>query len=118
MVIACFVALVAACGPECEQGVRQTATSPGGAYAATVYVRNCHATSPFMTIVSIDRAGDPFDGDDYVYAVKSNGGVSVEWASDSLLIVRAPKAEVFRRHDRWRAVMVRYEAHELQRTAP
>ena len=105
-VVTCFVL---ACRPACEHDIRQSASAPDRRYVATVFVENCHATAPFVTMVNVRRASDEFDADDHVFAAKGSVAASVAWTSPHTLVIRAEEAEHFRRESHWREVSVMYE---------
>ncbi len=117
-VLPCLLSAATACAPECEREIRQTAMSPGGSHVATVFVENCHATSPFVTTVSIRPAEKELDPDDYVFAAKGSVGVAVAWVSDDAIVIHTDATEVFRRTDRWRGVSVRYARPDRNQEPP
>jgi hypothetical protein len=109
--IAMLCALCVACEPECADDVVSYEGSPDGRYVATVFVRNCHATSPFVTIVSIRPRDEAFDPDgEYVLSVHGRVPVSVRWESATQLAVSHPSARVYRSERSWRDVTIRYRA--------
>lgn len=110
LVVAVACLLVAACGPECAEDVVASEGSPDGRYVATVFVRNCHATSPFVTIVSIRPGDEAFDPDGpYVFSLHGRAPVSVRWDSATQLTVTHPAERVYRSAESWRGVRVRYQ---------
>jgi hypothetical protein len=110
LIAACLAAVVLSCTPECERDIRETVTSPDGQHIATVILENCHATSPSVTVVSIRRAADKLDPDDYVFSgAKGSVATTIAWTSPATLVIRSADAQVFRRAERWGGVAVRYE---------
>ena len=43
----------------CDDALLDTSTSPDGRLAVDTFERNCHATAPHMTVVSVRRASMP-----------------------------------------------------------
>jgi hypothetical protein len=92
----------------CGNELLAESPSPDGRYRAVVFERDCGATSPFSTQVSILEAGDDFDGEggntlvadtNHGDAPSGPGGgpeVSVRWlAPNKLQISHHGKARVF-----------------------
>lgn len=64
--------------------------SPDGRYIATVFERNCGATSPYLRIVSIRPEGTrlrPDDDDSTVFVTKDQPNVRVSWSGPRQLTV-------------------------------
>ena len=102
---------------ECSESDAGRAASPGKAYVATVFVRNCGATTGYVTHVNLRGAADAFVPDAHgvirggeVVAMDGNPRVALNWAGDADLEV-----EVFSRDQRspinnsglWNSVHVR-----------
>jgi hypothetical protein len=74
----------------CSSSVLSEAVSPDGQYVATVFERNCGATSPYVRIVSIRPKGTRirFDNDSsLVFATEGQLNVGVKWSGPRELTV-------------------------------
>ena len=107
--LVCITVFAAACEPACDDEIRQSAPSPDHRYIARVFVENCHATAPFVTVVSIGRSTDEFDPDDYVFAAKGSIAAKVTWTSPNTLVIKTADTHFFRQKPRWRDVSVTYD---------
>ena len=102
---------------ECSETDAGQAMSPDKAYVATVFVRNCGATTGYVTHVNLRGAGDAFVPDSHgvirageVVSVGGNPRVALNWTDDADLEV-----EVLSRDNRslisnsglWNSVHVR-----------
>jgi hypothetical protein len=67
---------------ECENETLREASSPDGKYVASVFERNCGATTPYYRIVAIRPAGTRLDADkheDWVFVTKERSEVQLAW---------------------------------------
>ena len=74
----------------CSSSILSEAVSPDGRYIATVFERNCGATSPYLRIVSIYPEGirlRPEDDGSWVFVSKDQPNVGVSWSSPRQLTV-------------------------------
>jgi hypothetical protein len=77
---------------ECGNNVLAEATSPDDRYTATVFERNCGATTPYTRIVSIRRRESRFDSEDqktWVFVAKDQPSIKIRWSSIRQLDVAA-----------------------------
>jgi hypothetical protein len=79
---------------ECSESDAGRAASPGKAYVATVFVRNCGATTGYITHVNLRGAGDAFVPDGHgvirageVVSMDGNPRVALNWTGDADLEV-------------------------------
>lgn len=95
ILILALVAPAQACRPECRNETISEAKSPSGVYAASVFSRNCGATSGNNFQVSIYRAGSESDAPgnafvvdfpaEYYYKGHARPEVKLKWLGDSNL---------------------------------
>jgi hypothetical protein len=97
---------------ECSDKVKLEQPSPDRRYVATVFERNCGATTSLATVVSLRKGGTPFvsGAKDYLFAIEGPLEVSVSWTDARTLVVEHAEAEVFRRRPRWHGVVLRYKS--------
>lgn len=79
---------------ECSESDTGRAVSPGKAYVATVFVRNCGATTGYVTHVNLRGASDAFVPDSHgvirageVISMDGNPRVALNWTGDTDLEV-------------------------------
>lgn len=115
--------ILAGCLPDlCENEIIKTVASPGGTYKAVVFQRDCGATTDFSTQVSVLPAGTklPNSGGNVFVGTTARGAappgpgggpvVDVQWINDGrLLVTYDARAEVFRKEDRYRQVLIVYQ---------
>jgi hypothetical protein len=85
---------VSACGT-CGEEMTGQETSPDRAYTATTYVRNCGATTSYVTHVNVHRTSKSlraaWDGavrEGEVVSIKGNDRVNVKWLNPRSVEVR------------------------------
>ena len=127
--LASFVTLIlllsqACTGGLCANDVLGTYPAPSGQYEAILFVRNCGATTPFGTNVSVLRPGDQLGdeaGNIFLVAAAPSSHVAtnrigaplveVRWLTgDTLLIRHSAGVEIHRQVLIERGVHVRYAA--------
>ena len=96
---------------DCADTVKAEAPSPGGGYVATVFERDCGATTDFSTHVSIREADEPFDSSTKtrVLIVAGQTEVDIEWSTEKKLSVTFSPAETFTKLETWRDVRIVYK---------
>jgi hypothetical protein len=96
--------------PGCSNDVLSERVSPDGKYLATVFERNCGATTPYYRVVSLRRHGKRFDGNDekaWVFEVKNQPAVALAWESQQQLnIVYSPGGDIRMDLARWENVQI------------
>jgi hypothetical protein len=102
---------------ECSESEVATNASPGGEYVASVFVRNCGATTAYMTHVNIRRAKDRLFTEEYgaikdgeVASMAGTPQVSLNWAHDTDLEIEVvspgPNSSITT-SEQWKSVHVR-----------
>jgi hypothetical protein len=74
----------------CGNDIIQEAISPDGQFIATVFERDCGATTPYYRIVSLRKAKRSFDTeakDDWVFNIKWQPEIKVLWTSHNNLSI-------------------------------
>jgi hypothetical protein len=90
---------------------------------ATVFERNCGATTDYVTAVSIREAGTAFSGDRWgdVFRIKGLPRVSVSWAGPRVLVIKRPPLtdKIFAQELNWKnQVTITYVDGELPASPP
>lgn len=112
-----FALLLASCNlllwSPCEDTVYATRPSPDGSLVATLYARNCGATTPINRQVGLRSADRAFDGSEgSVLAVRGEPDIELSWLNDATLAVSCEgcaASTTFRREARWQGVEIRYD---------
>jgi hypothetical protein len=76
--------------PLCGNDILEDALSPDGQFIATVFERDCGATTPFYRIVSLRKAKRSFDPeakDGRVFDIKGQPEIKLSWTSGDKLSI-------------------------------
>ena len=94
----------------CGNDVLAEAPSPDGAYVATVFERNCGATTPYYRVVSLRPRTIKFDPEEksgWVLEVRNRPEVKVAWtAARRLSIINSSVGETTMEFGRWKDVEI------------
>ncbi len=95
---------------ECGNVVKAEVVSPSGRYRATVFERNCGATTGYSTHVSLREAREPFDPSKQkrVLTVAGQPTVGLEWNGERALTVVLSGGKTFTKLETWRDVRIVY----------
>lgn len=108
------VTVLSGCGGglfgDCVDTVEAEALSPDGRYVATVFARNCGATTDYSTHVSLREADDSFDPRTQarVLTLAGKAKVDLEWSTETTLSISLPAAEALTKVKTWRDVRIHY----------
>lgn len=105
----CAFLLRSSCGNTVKSEVR----SPDGKYIATLFERDCGATTDFSTIVSIRESSTEFKPDDLgVFVVKGQPKIDLAWDGEAGLRLhcKACRAEeIFRQQRAWKDINISFQ---------
>ncbi len=109
------VALAGCSGPQCENVVLREITSPDGQRVATLFARNCDATTPYVQAVVVHKKGSNFSGDDpasYVFTMRGQHKVSIQWLAGDHLLVNRPQNtdDIFSEMKEWEGAKISYKS--------
>lgn len=98
-----------ACGDE----VLTEMASPDGQYIATVFERNCGATTDFSRNVALRQKAASFDGngtDNVVFVIKGQRDIDMRWLNiNHLVIRRSPnRDQIFKEKESWKEIKISY----------
>jgi hypothetical protein len=108
IVIAVLVCALAGCSFLCQDTLVSKHNSPDGRFVAVVFHRNCGATTPFTTEISVTGSGDDVSGGSAgnifsmtdppgsTETLSRNGVIEVRlnWRSPQLLLISTPQRAV------------------------
>jgi hypothetical protein len=86
---------------ECEVVVRRSIQSPNGTKALVVFQRECNATVPFNTQISIASSQGQFSPQRTppFFVMLGNADVSVRWTKDDVVEVDSPTGATIRKQE-------------------
>ena len=96
----------------CENITEKEVLSLDGRYIATLFERNCGATTDFVTIVSIrdkDKAFRP-ETDSRVLVIEGSSLVDMHWVSQNTLTLKYNAHEPFLKNERWGDISIEHSA--------
>lgn len=109
------VVLQSACaeGPACGNEIINEAAAPDNKHIATVFERNCGATTDYSRIVAVravDQQFMPDNADQYVLTVSGRYPISISWTDSTQLQIAmsVPAKNVFVRRESWDGVRIKY----------
>lgn len=84
---------------DCADEVQSSVASPDGKWVATVFERDCGATTDFSMQINVRRASETFDGDSTppVFVAKGRRDVRIAWDASRRLMVTTKYFDVFRK---------------------
>ena len=77
---------------DCGNRILNEVPSPDGAYVATLFERNCGATTPYYRVVNLRSAGSKFDPemkDDWIVQAEHQPEIVLRWDDARHLSVRS-----------------------------
>ena len=111
---AALVTLLAACGSSlCSNELIADLPSPDHAYVATVFERNCGATTPYVRVVMLRQFDSKFDAErpgDWVSTTEGQPIVEVRWLNNTELeITSTGGGHAGTRRTQWNEVRISYK---------
>jgi hypothetical protein len=89
-VLIALALLTSSCGL-CTDDVQRQQSSPRSALVATAFVRNCGATTPYVSIVSVHGQSDSFtDEKARVLVIEGHHSPELAWSHEGALLIRCP----------------------------
>lgn len=99
-------------GSDCQDTIRSEVRSPDGKHIATLYERDCGATTDFSTIVSLRAASEEFNGEKgRVFVVEGQPQAKFVWRDAQNLQVTCEGCradDIFRQEGRWNEISISY----------
>jgi hypothetical protein len=105
---------VAACGTDvCGNRLIDEISSPDGAHIASVFERNCGATTPYVEIVSLRSAKvafEPENDSDWVFTIHGRSAIDVTWIDNATLhVVYSATGDQPTKRVEWNGIAISYE---------
>ncbi|MEQ1935014.1 MAG: hypothetical protein ABL962_14235 [Fimbriimonadaceae bacterium] len=87
--------------------------SPNGKFSATIFERNCGATTPYVRVVSLrasEHEFDPEQHDDWVFTIHEQTQIQVSWETNSKLHISFSSAgDKPTQREQWKGIAISYE---------
>lgn len=108
-----FIALlVAGCDAPCSNRFLHESASPDGKYVASIFERNCGATTPYVRVVSLREVSSKFDparNEDWVFTVHGRANIRLTWVDKSELKISSSfTGDAPTHRAKWRDVKIIY----------
>lgn len=88
--------VLAGCGM-CDDELYSAKRSPGGKWVLVVLVRDCGATTPAYTHISVGTATHSLELPEDLETIcisKSEGKITADWVSENQIVVKAPSGSI------------------------
>lgn len=98
----------------CDDQIQTHADSPKGKYEATVFVRNCGATTDYSSIINLRETSSRFNADaddNTIFVVKGRPRIGIEWITTDHVRVSCSacsQENIFKQVQSWKDVKVSY----------
>ena len=97
----------------CSNKLIEDSVSPGDEYIASIFERNCGATTPYIRVVSLRPSKskfEPNDDDTWVFTIHGRTDIKVSWITDNELRVDyKPTGDQPTQREKWKQVLISYE---------
>lgn len=105
---------LSSCGRgSCSNMITGEAVSPDNKYTATIFERNCGATTPFVQVVSLRLTKSKFNPEsysDWVFTIHGQTAVKVDWKDTSKLIISyAGTGDQPTKRESWQEISIFYK---------
>jgi len=94
----------------CDNTIKSEKRSPDGKYVATLFERNCGATTDFSTIVQLHESSEKLKGDDLgILVVKGQHEIDLTWDGNSSLRLQCNDCrsdDIFKQERKWKDVEI------------
>lgn len=109
-----LVILLASCDASlCGNKLIDEVSSPDGKYIASIFERNCGATTPYIRVVSLRLSGTKFapeDDDNWVFTIHGRSDVKASWvAAGKLKISYSGTGDQPTQRGKWKDILVTYD---------
>src|SRR5262245_8016231 len=97
---------------DCSNTILSEAVTDDGKRTATVFERNCGATTSFVRFVSVRMANAAFDAElenQYVFVIEGQPEVRIAWEGPDHLSVKFASGRIIRQVMIWYGVTVLYD---------
>lgn len=97
----------------CRNDLINEIQSPDGQYVASVFERNCGATTPYLRVVSLRPAASEFEPDndkDWVFTIHGKPKIRIAWRGNEDLEVEFSKIDdVPTMRETWRNIRIGFK---------
>jgi len=108
-----FAIILSSCNSNfCSNNILLEVVSPNSKYVASIFERDCGATTPYVQVVSlrfIGRKFDPKKTGDWVFTIHGKSDVKIYWDGDTKLkILFSATGDSPTQHTKWQDVTISY----------
>ncbi|MGZ3912012.1 MAG: hypothetical protein ACXVBR_18140 [Flavisolibacter sp.] len=107
-----LVLFISGCSDLCGVELLGESKSPDEEYVATIFERNCGATTPFVRVVSLRHVGSEFapdDDDDWVFTIHGQSYIHVSWIENKKLeISYSETGDNPTQRTKWEKITIKY----------
>lgn len=101
-------------GPECGNVVLGEYISPDGKKVASLFERNCGATTSLAQIVTIRDSGSAFKGnntEDFIFIMRGQQKIEIQWENSIHLVIKRPTnaKDIFKELKSWKENEISYQ---------
>jgi hypothetical protein len=97
---------------DCQDVIKFETMSPDGKYIATLFVRNCGATTSFSTSVNLRSKSEKFSGDEgRILIIKGRPQIKIAWDDNMKLHFECDECEknnIFKQETSWKDITISY----------
>jgi hypothetical protein len=97
---------------DCNDEIKVESKSPEGKYTATLYERDCGATTDFSTIVSLRSSSNKFSGEEgRIFVIKGRPQIKITWRESISLQVECDDCRtenIFKQDTSWNEIAISY----------
>jgi hypothetical protein len=105
--------LLSSCGANlCKNSLRYEKISPDGKITASLFERNCGATTPYVQVVSLRLSTDTLElekFDDWVFSIHGKSNIKIKWEEiDKLSISYSGTGDSPTLKNQWKEIKISY----------
>lgn len=114
LIIGVFCIIAAGCfGPVCGNVVLEESISPDGKKVASLFERNCGATTNYVQVVIIRESESSFEGnktEDFIFTMTGQQKIEIQWENANHLVIKRPSNanDIFKELKSWEGIEVSY----------
>jgi len=97
----------------CDNSLRKESSSPSGEAIASVFLRNCGATTPFITVVTMRNVKSKLNmnkHENWVFTAHDESDIELSWETEEKLLIKYSTYDTKpTKRSQWRSVAVIFE---------
>lgn len=95
---------------DCSNEIKKEYASPSNKYTATLFYRDCGATTKYATVISLRYGVDEFlyTKEDVIASQEGKSNITIEWDSNNVLRIFESRDNLFAAKTFWDGVKIEY----------